>query len=275
MSIAVRWRSVVQAIQGNFAGYVFWRNRPQNDFTRLGYEIIPDFLPASECARLVKLAARLMRGPSHHIAGNCYTWVKSEAAHGRNACCQELLNVNDIDEGLAALLERRDIQRLFEERLGESVEVLGFSIQHDGIDTTTKRGYHVDTLSPPRFKAFIYLTDVEAEGDGPFTIIPGSHRAFFLKFANEIVNAVTTGGRRDMFRFTSRLTGKAILAPAGSAVLSTQDAIHKGESNHWRRDRYALVAYATTTKHFDGRAIDVGLDFVQPSARSTGSTLYD
>jgi hypothetical protein len=38
------------------------------------------------------------------------------------------------------------------------------AVQFDDIDTTSKRGLHVDNLVPPQFKAFIYLNDVEDNG---------------------------------------------------------------------------------------------------------------
>ena len=110
---------------------------------------------------------------------------------------------------------------------------MGFGIQMDGVDTATKRDFHVDRLFPPLLKAFVYLTDVDEDGDGPYTVIPGSHRKFVRKEANDFVNAATTGGRRDMHRLAGRESFEKVLGSAGTLILSTQDVMHKG----WGRNR--------------------------------------
>lgn len=46
-------------------------------------------------------------------------------------------------------------QQIFSERLNERVELLGFGVWFDDIDTSTEHGMHVDVLYPPLMKAFI------------------------------------------------------------------------------------------------------------------------
>lgn len=258
-----RWDTCRASVRGNWRDRRFWADTPENPFTRDGFEVIEGFLDRAQCERLARLADEHLPGPSHRVAGDCYTWVKSEAAHGRNTGVREILNVQDIDPFLAELMERRTLQTLFEERLGERVELYGFGIQFDGIDTSTKRGFHVDGLFPPQLKAFVYLNDVEVEGDGPYTIVPGSHRWYGRKFVNDVANALTTGARRDMRFLVPADRARTVLAPAGTLILSTQDAIHKGWGDHWRTPRHALVAYATTADHFRGGSLTEGLEFLK------------
>jgi len=260
------------AIRDNLRSRRYWATRPDNDFTRNGYAVIPDFLDRAECDRVRELAERHLPGPSHVVAGNCYTWVKKEARHGRNSAVRELLNANEIDEGLARLLESDRIQRMFSERLGERVELLGFGVQLDDIDPSTKRGLHVDVLFPPLMKAFIYLTDVEDMGDGPYGIAPGSHRWWFRKFVNDVLNALTIGSRRDMRRFIPDDQVRAILAPAGTMILSTQDIMHKGWGNQWRKPRFVIIAYGVTAPYFRGQPITEGREFVTPLVPSASAT---
>jgi hypothetical protein len=257
-----RWATVRAGVTENAAARRFWSSAPDNRFTTEGFEVIEGFLDRGECDRLVRLANELLPGPSRRIEGNCYTWVKSEAAHGRNRGVREVLNVNEVDSGLTDLMAGRAIQDLFAERLGEPVELLGFGIQFDDIDTTSKRGLHVDGLFPPQLKAFVYLNDVEEKGDGPYTILPGSHRWFVRKFLNDVINACTTGARRDMRYFVPSSRLHTVLAPAGTLILSTQDAMHKGWTDHWRRPRHALVAYARTARHFEGGPLTEGIQFL-------------
>lgn len=257
-----RWQTVRRAVRENLEGRRFWSQAPTNRFTTDGFEVVEGFLDRDECRRLVEMADQHLPGPSHRVSGNCYTWVKAEADHGRNASVRELLNVNDIDEGLASLMESRVIHDLFSDRLGEPVELLGLSIQFDDVDTESKRDFHVDGLFPPQLKGFIYLNDVEDNGDGPYTIIPRSHRWFARKFLNDVANALTTGARRDMRFLIPRGRLRTVLAPAGTLILSTQDAIHKGWTDHWRRPRHALIAYATPARHFPGGPLTEGVEFV-------------
>ncbi len=262
VGIGRRWDTCRAAVRDNLRARSFWAATPRNTFCDEGHEVIEGFLDPAECARLVTLADEHLPGPSHRVSGDCYTWVKSESSHGRNSRVRELLNVEHIDDGVTDLMRRRVIQGLFEERLGERVELYGLSIQHDDVDTSTKRGFHVDCLYPPQFKAFVYLTDVEDEGDGPYTIVAGSHRNVGRKLSNDVTNAVTSGARRDMRYLVPRNGVRSILGPAGTLILSTQDAMHKGGSNHWRRPRYALIAYGTPARFFEGGPLTEGIEFL-------------
>lgn len=261
--LAARLNIVRSAVRDNWQSRQYWARRPRNEFTESSYAVVPRFLDREECDRLRTIAEQHLPGPSHIVSGNCYTWVKKEARHGRNASVRELLNANEIDDGLAGLLKSDRIQQMFSERLGERVEVLGFGLQLDDVDTSSKRGLHVDVLYPPLMKAFIYLNDVEDPGDGPYAVVPGSHRWWFRKFLNDVINACTTGARRDMRFFVPASTLRAILAPAGTMILSTQDAMHKGWGNHWRKARYVLIAYGVTAPYFNGQPLTEGREFVQ------------
>lgn len=243
----------------------WWMRRPVNPFTINSHAIMEGFLDRAECTRLVLLADTHLAGPSHVVSGNCYTWVKSESLHGRNSGVRELLNVQEIDENLAELVRQRTFPSLFEANIAQPVELIGLSIQLDAIDTRTKRDFHVDCHFPPLLKAFVYLNDVEHPGDGPFTIIPGSHRYMVRRLANDLVNAFSSSARRDMHRFLPHRRARRVLGPAGTLILSTQDAIHKGWGNHWRRNRYALIAYCTPAEYFDGAPLSEGQAFAIPS----------
>lgn len=261
--IIARLRIIRLAVRDNWRSRKYWATRPTNEFTENSYLLVPEFLDRTECERIVRMAEQHLRGPSHIVSGNCYTWVKKEAAHGRNSSVRELLNVNEIDARLASLLDSDRIQALFSQYLGERVEVLGFGIQLDEVNTHSKRGFHVDVLHPPLVKAFIYLNDVDDLGDGPYTIVPGSHRWWFRKFLNDVINACTVGSSRDMSFFVPENRVRTVLAPAGTMILSTQDAMHKGWGNQWRNPRYVLIAYGVTAPHFKDEPLSEGREFVE------------
>lgn len=270
-SLRYRGRTVLSAVKGNMAGRRFWRQRPDNAFTRDGFEVVPGVLDTTSCDRLVAVADDLLRDHSYRIEGDCYLSVRAEAGVEADTQVRAIMNVHLVDDEVDALMASRTVQTLYEERLGVPIEVRGFSLQVDGVDTTTKRDFHVDGLHPPIFKAFIYLTDVTEDGDGPYTIIPGSHRRHLRKAANDLRNAVLHGDRRrDMVAFIDRDAAVKVLAPQGTLVLSTQDAIHKGWQDQWKRPRYALIAHATTADQHgrDGaRPLTTGLERLERRER--------
>ena len=172
------------------------------------------------------------------------------------------MNVHVIDPGVNNLAQRGDIQRLLAERVGEPVSWIGFNLQLDGVDTETKRGYHLDGAWPPLFKAFIYLTDVDTEGDGPYTVIPGSNRHVLRKAISQFINSFFGGRHSDMPLYSDkrcvRMYGKA-----GTMVLSTQDLVHKGWHNHHARDRYVLIGEFGLSRLYDGKPITRGLNRIR------------
>ena len=123
-------------------------------------------------------------------------------------------------------MAQEGVQRLISGNVGEAISGSGFSIQFDGVDTKTKRGYHLDGTWPPLYKAFIYLTDVDADGDGPYTIIPGSNRHVLRKAMSQFINSLSGGQHSDMPLYSDRRCVR-MYGKAGTLVLSTQDLRYK------------------------------------------------
>jgi hypothetical protein len=237
----------------------FWKSTPANPFTLNGYEVIPNFMPRDECQRLVELARATMKDHSYRVKDLCYTTVRAEIGVGKDLRTKQVMNVHLIDSYVNNLAKEGTIQRMFAERVGEPISWTGFSIQVDGVDTKTKRGYHLDGAWPPTYKAFVYLTDVDADGDGPYTVIPRSNRHVLRKAMGQFINGFSGGVHSDMPLYSDkhcvRMYGKA-----GTLVLSTQDLVHKGWHNHYARDRYVLIGEFTLTRLFDGKPNTRGLN---------------
>lgn len=240
----------------------FWSRAPVNPFTTNGYEVIPDAMPRAECERLVALARSLQKPHSYRVSGDCYTTVRHEkrGSGGTDLNVSQIMNIERIDAGLKKLVDARWFQRFFEERVGEPVEVKGVSIQVDGIDTETKRGYHLDGTFPPNFKAFIYLNDVTEFGDGPYTVIARSHRDIFRKATNEFFNSINGWEHSDQRLFYRDDMSTSFLAPAGTMILSTQDLAHKGWHDQHKSVRTCLIAFLNLRRFFDGKPIRLGID---------------
>ena len=194
---------------GLLRDWVFWHRAPDNQLTQNGFEVIDDLLDQASCARLVDLVDGLMRDSSYVVSGNCYVVRREQGARATDTQISQLMNAQEIDEELKQLATDGRIQHIFEDRLGIDTVVESVTIQVDGVDTISKRGYHVDLVTPPTFKLFTYLTDVDDLGDGPYTIIPGSHRHILRKIATYIANRGAT--RSDMPLFYSDRQAKIFL----------------------------------------------------------------
>ena len=240
----------------------FWRSAPANQFTSNGFEVIPNFMPREECQRLAELARATIKDHSYRVKDLCYTTVRAEKGAGTDSRVKQVMNVHIIDSYVNGLAEEGTIQRLLAERLGEAVSWIGFNIQFDGVDTETKRGYHLDGAWPPTYKAFVYLTDVDADGDGPYTVIPRSNRDVLRKAMSQFINGFFGGEHSDMPLYSDKRCVR-IYGKAGTLILSTQDLVHKGWHNHHARDRYVLIGEFTLSRLFDGKPITRGLNRIR------------
>jgi ectoine hydroxylase-related dioxygenase (phytanoyl-CoA dioxygenase family) len=155
---------------------------------------------------------------------------------------------------------RRDqrLKGIVEEAFSTEVSCAVTMVQEnlpEGIET---RGFHIDMYAPLECKAFLFLTDVDRDEQGPFTIIKGSHRRFWWRLFNylsrglrdaEPVTTVEHVGEDDLQNLVK------VMVKRGSVVLSCQQAVHRGWAHDTDR-RIALVNYYTakmlgTTPEFD------------------------
>lgn len=235
--------------------------QPRNEFTLQGYEVIKGFLDKAECSRLIQVANRYLLNQSYAIDGNCYVVCRKDL-QGVDTQVQQIMNAQEVDEKLSQLFHSHIIEDMFERQIGEKLHLQSITIQVDNLDTQTKRGFHSDNVTPPIYKAFIYLNDVDDYGDGPYTIIPGSHRHTFRKILNylycwvrSVISRQKTSGRKldDRRLFYSNKQSVSIFGEAGTLIISNQQIAHKGWEKHDRNKRYALICYLIAEKHHSGQ----------------------
>ncbi|WP_414830135.1 hypothetical protein [Alteromonas sp. H39] len=91
---------------------------------------------------------------------------------------------------------------------------------------TDTRGFHIDNIFGTH-KAFLYLTDVLSEGDGPYCYAPGTHKLPYLHRL-ELRYTERMGIRsRDMLS-GDYLHAIKMIAPKGTLIISNQTGIHRG-----------------------------------------------
>ena len=234
-------------------------SQPTNEFTTQGYEIIPKFLDEDECDRLIDVTNRHLRDQSYLIGKNSYLVCRKDI-RDVDLNVQQIMNAQEIDTKLSQMFDSRIIEKMFEERIGEKMRLQSITIQVDGIDTQFKRGFHSDGVTPPVYKAFIYLNDVDDYGDGPYTLIPGSHRHTIRKIINYLcvwlLNLVfkekTFNRKKDDRRLFYRdHKSVSIFGNAGTLIISNQQLAHKGWQKHDKKKRYALICFLIAEKYYN------------------------
>jgi len=93
---------------------------------------------------------------------------------------------------------------------------------------TATRGFHVDSYGGRQVKAFIYLTDVLDETQGPYTYVVGSHLDSAFRQASI---SMTHMGQPFESTDTPIVNQRSILpflAPAGTLIVSDQSGAHRG-----------------------------------------------
>jgi len=259
-----RWKELVR-IRREILGLINdrrdYQRQPQNQFTLQGYEIIPGFLDKDECDRLIQVADRYLRSHSYSIVGNCYLANRKDLKiQAADTQVRQIVNAQELDDNLSQLFHSHGIEELFERRMGEQLRLRSITIKVDDPDTQTKRGFHTDDVTPPTYKAFIYLNDVDDYGDGPYTVIPGSHRHTLRRIINYLYSQAlavcsrptTYKPKEDIQLFYGDRQAVPIFAKAGTLIMSNQQLVHKGWHKHDRNRRYALVCYLISEKHDHG-----------------------
>ena len=200
------------------------------------YVVVPEYLSRTTCDEIISDVDRLIQrfpdciqvdavGADHRIFGSQHGAKAIMAFHndqyaleiGHAYCGSPIVNFST----LAARLEARPG------------------------NAGSGQGWHRDR-QPQQFKAIVYLTDVTHD-NGPFQIIPGSHRTF-----RKLIDAV----RADLDPNTTRLSDAeverilanssyeldTITGKAGSMILVDTSAIHRGMPI-FEGTRYALTNY--------------------------------
>lgn len=255
-----------QEVSGIIEDRQGYRRQPQNSFTQQGYDIIPEFFDQQECDRLIQVADSYLVNQSYLISGDCYLLCRKDI-HDVDLDVQQIMNAQEIDDKLAKLFQSRILEDIFEQRIGEKVVLRNISIKIDNPDTTSKRGYHTDSVTKTVYKAFIYLTDVNDYGDGPYTVIPKTHAHISRRLINYFYGwviqllhsaASTRNYKEDIKLFYSDRQAVPLFGKAGTMVISNQQIVHKGWHQQDKSTRYAIVCYLIPERDYHGQPFNFG-----------------
>lgn len=220
-----------------------WRRLPDNYFNRYGYEVLAPILSPEECRKIIKTFDAHRRDTSYRIDDAAYFVKRSDGRSGLDLHVSQLMNAQGISDILFTLFTSGRIESVFNSRLKRPIRLRSLTIQEDQPDTSTKRGFHVDHLTPPTYKMFVYLTDVPTLAHGPYTVIPGSHRDILGKLVNVVGNRMRGRRATDMGLWYSLRRAVPILGTAGATIISCQTIAHRGWPRQTAARRVMLVAY--------------------------------
>jgi hypothetical protein len=232
----------LQAVR-NVARLATWhRDLPKGSaLSRDGFRIVPELLTRAECESIRADFDRMLHVALPPADSDVYIVSERSGTSKTDRLLYRLMNYQRVAPWVIDRVEQ-PVLKLMKEETGLELCINSYSVQVDWPDTKTKRGLHNDGLVPT-FKTFIYLSDVEEPQHGPYTVVPGSHRHFFRKLLNIVLNFVRRAPLDDMNHAYRDQDATRILGPAGTGILSCQLLAHKGWQQHTNRVRYVLVLY--------------------------------
>jgi hypothetical protein len=211
---------------------------------RHGFTVVDSMLSAEECSRIradfdYAIHTEL---PGPQTGSYIVSRRNEQSANIYDKFVFQWMNYQHCAPWIVERLESEVISR-FKHETDVDLDIASYSVQVDWPDTKTKRPFHNDGFSP-NFKLFIYLSDVPSDENGPYCIVPGSHRHYFTKWRNLL--AFSRGENQnpdDMAKGYRDSDSHRILGPAGTGILSCQALAHKGWRGHTSGKRYVLVVY--------------------------------
>ncbi len=218
-------------------------------FTQQGYEVFENFLDPETCDSLHNaFDGYLYDSLPAEESGAYVVERKYQPLDNYDKQVYQLMNIHQLD-GMSEICDsiRPKLEGLLQERIGKPVYCNSFTLQRDFPDDQTKRPYHNDGYFVA-FKAFVYLTDVPERKNGPYTVVPGSHKHFFRKLYC-IFNNAKRGNKRhdDLFQAYDDKNAVTFCGKKGTMILSTQTLAHKGWQGHTEGARDVMVVYIHLT----------------------------
>lgn len=199
-----------------------------------GYVVVPGFRSPQTCQRLMAEVERI------EVEHPDFLRIRSD---------RRVFGANRVSPLVRAFADDPDVEAVARStyRCPEvSCVTLSQRLMYAGTNLGSGEGWHRDSHSP-QFKAILYLTDV-GPAQGPFEILPGSHRLSNLVL--DTVQERIEGARKrfsedEVARIAKRrypLGVQTVTGPAGTLVLAVTSAIHRGRPIE-AGARYALTNY--------------------------------
>jgi hypothetical protein len=141
-----------------------------------------------------------------------------------------MLDIKHIDKSIPNFSEKIKIVKLLgiiENQLGLKLIVKNINCYWNvGVQNT--RGLHADNHTKDQYKAFIYLTDVLDDLDGPYCYVPDSYKVSLIRYKCIIFNYFNSRPLTDYSTPEFKVKILKAKAPNGSLIISNQNGAHRG-----------------------------------------------
>jgi hypothetical protein len=216
---------------------------PSVDMARDGYVIDTTFLPAVDAESAMRDVERFAdRGVTETgVAGTKVTDRSNRERRDRNV--RVLDGAQHLSPVIQRLFDSGRIEQTMTRLTGREMAIERLTVQIDWPDTETKRGLHVDSHWPPTYKTFIYLTPVTGPANGPFSVVPGSHRHRVKKVKAIAGDYLHHRSHTDLDFEYSLADAQCLLGGPGTAIFADQRLAHAGWPGHTTGTRFMMVAY--------------------------------
>ncbi len=189
-----------------------------------GIRIEPGFLSEGNSNLLYKEVSALVK--KKYLA-NDGTLFQERGAGGHD---EGMLDIKHIDRTIPDFLEKIKVVKILEtveKELGLKLSVKNINCYWNvGVQNT--RGLHADNHTKDQYKAFIYLTDVLDDLDGPYCYVQNSYKVSLTRYKCVIFNYFNSRPLTDYS--TQDFEVKMIKAKAskGTLIISNQNGAHRG-----------------------------------------------
>ena len=256
-----KFLKILKYLTTEIADIIFWLNTPDKNFKKDGIFIVNNFFTPELCDELVEQAKTLLSNESKSLGPNSWFYVRGNKGDGRDTKVRQFFGFEHLNENLKKIVDEQAVTNLFEAKLGKKLVLRNCSMMVDEPDTETKRSFHSDNNPPPSFKAFVYLTDVKEEKNGPFSVIVGTHRSRYLRAKNVINNIINDRKITDLETYLPNKEETAFTGEKGTAIFSTQTAFHRGNPKHSEKTRFMLVFYYSLDSQGPFEEFSLGKEF--------------
>ena len=149
---------------------------------------------------------------------------------GANGYDEGMLDIKHIDRAIPDFLDKIQIKKILatvKDEMGLNLRVQNINCYwNQGVQNT--RGLHADNHTKDQYKAFIYLTDVLSDLDGPYCYVPDSHLASINRYKCIISNYFNN---RSLTNYSTKKHEVKMLkakAAKGALIISNQNGAHRG-----------------------------------------------
>lgn len=216
------------------------------ELSKQGVVSVEGFLTESTCDDIRKRVEELVENDklltAEEFTGSDKMGADQTILERRSGSTDDgMLDIHNIDERIPQISNIKNdnsINEIIHKAGTDRFEPENINIYYNRSVTNT-RGYHFDSYNS-QFKAFVYLTDVEDDSNGPYSYIKGSNnRSYFRRRFEGLVNRLRGNNPTDAIFYDDDEIVK-FTAPKGTLIISDQTGYHRGIPQEAGRTRMLI-----------------------------------